>query len=181
MNTEISLDEELRRLQRALDIFREAGDPAAQRRMLIWVVDKLGLDLPAASSRDAGRGRAVATATSGTGPMVSLASFATSAELLARAGPLADEDKVLVIAAHLQEVQGMTPLTGFLINRELRDLGHRVKNVTRAIGRLSLQKPALMVQLRKSGTQRQARKTYKVTIEGIAYVERMIKQDRGNQ
>jgi hypothetical protein len=57
-------------------------------------------------------------------------------------------------------------------------MGHRVPNITIAMDELQRQKPQLAVQLRKAGTTKQARKTYKITTEGIKYVEAMLKGER---
>ena len=56
-------------------------------------------------------------------------------------------------------------------NRELKHLGHNVANVTVALTYLMQQKPALVLQLRKSGSTKQARKTYKVTTAGISAIK----------
>jgi hypothetical protein len=62
------------------------------------------------------------------------------------------------------------------VNKELKLLGEGVPNITMAVDALRSQKPALAVQLQKSGKTRQARKTYKLTVAGIKEVERMINQ-----
>jgi hypothetical protein len=38
-----------------------------------------------------------------------------------------------------------------------------------------VQKPALVLQLKKAGKSRQARKTYKVTVAGVKAVEAMLR------
>lgn len=53
-------------------------------------------------------------------------------------------------------------------------LGHKIPNITDAIDTIREAKPALILQLKKAGTSRQARKTYKVSHEGIRSVEAMI-------
>jgi DNA-binding PadR family transcriptional regulator len=60
------------------------------------------------------------------------------------------------------------------VNTELKQLGHGVSNITRAFDALKSQKPALIMQTRKEGTSKQARKKYKVTTEGKKAVERML-------
>jgi hypothetical protein len=53
-------------------------------------------------------------------------------------------------------------------------LGHGLINITAALDDLREAKPALVLQVGKSGKSRQARKTYKLTIAGIKSVEEMI-------
>jgi hypothetical protein len=63
------------------------------------------------------------------------------------------------------------------LNEQLKDLGHRVGNITDALTQLRDDRPALALQLKKSGTSKQARKTYKLTQEGIRRVQAMIKRE----
>jgi hypothetical protein len=56
----------------------------------------------------------------------------------------------------------------------LKNLGQGLANITNAIDGLRNQKPALVLQLKKSGKSQQARKTYKLTVAGIKAVEVMI-------
>ena len=59
---------------------------------------------------------------------------------------------------------------------ELKNLGHGVGNVTRAFSALITQRPQPVVQTRKSGSSKQARKRYKLTTVGINRVEEMVKE-----
>ncbi len=63
------------------------------------------------------------------------------------------------------------------VNAQLKHLGHRVDNITRAIDALISEKPALVIQVRKSGSTRQARKLYRVTDAGAQEVQRMLRGD----
>lgn len=92
--------------------------------------------------------------------------FEHLAELFDAVSPQTDQERVLVAAYWLQTSTGAASVDGFRINKELKHLGHGVGNVTRAIDALKSMKPALMIQLRKSGKTRQARKEYKVTSAG---------------
>ena len=101
--------------------------------------------------------------------------FATLAELHDAAKPSTDKDRTLVAAYWLQVCEGADAFVSFDVNRALKDLGHGVSNITKALDLLKRQKPALVLQLRKSGKSRQARKTYKVTNAGIATVLEMTR------
>jgi hypothetical protein len=61
------------------------------------------------------------------------------------------------------------------VNKELKNLGEGILNITSALDALKAQKPALALQLKKAGKSRQARKTYKVTVAGLKFVENMIR------
>jgi hypothetical protein len=78
---------------------------------------------------------------------------------------------VLAVAVYLQNKDPENELTGFSINKELKHIGHGVKNITRPVESLVKSTPQLMIQLRKSGKTRQAKKTYRVTEEGVKAVK----------
>ena len=100
--------------------------------------------------------------------------FPTFAELYAAANPGSNGEKALVAGFWLQECQQAENFTGAAANKELTDLGHKVSNITHAINSMKSQNPMLILQLKKSGSSRQARKTYKVSHEGIKRIEEMI-------
>lgn len=88
--------------------------------------------------------------------------------------PTSDGEKALVVGYWIQIKEGATELEAQKINSELKHLGHGIGNVTRALEWLKAQKPALMIQKRKEGTTKQARKKFVVTNEGKKYVEKMV-------
>ena len=100
--------------------------------------------------------------------------FATLAELFDAADPKTNIDRVLVAAYWVQVHEGAESFNSYSVNHALKDLGHGVTNVTGAFDALKGQKPALVLQLRKAGTSRQARKTYKVTNAGVEAVKGML-------
>lgn len=100
--------------------------------------------------------------------------FSSLAELHEAARPVLSKDRVLVAAYWLQVYEGADSFVSFQVNKALKDLGHGVAHITREIDALRQQTPALVLQLKKSGTTRQARKTYKVTAAGISAIKAMI-------
>lgn len=96
------------------------------------------------------------------------------ADLFDAAGPTSEADKALVGAYWFQVVQGQATFQSQSLNAELKNLGHAIGNVTQALSSLQSRKPALVVQVRKAGNARQARKTFKVTAEGIRAVRQML-------
>jgi len=96
------------------------------------------------------------------------------AELYDAAGPKTDVDRVLVAGYWLQAIQGQPSFQALGLNNALKNLGHPISNVTDALSSNKDRKPSRILQLRKSGPSRQARKTYKLTHEGLIYVQGMI-------
>jgi hypothetical protein len=103
-----------------------------------------------------------------------LLDFASVAEAFAMANPENTADKALVVAAYLQASKGGGNVTGREINRELTQIGHGVRNITRAVEPLIKKKPQFLIQTRKEGLTRQAQKKYRVTNEGFTFVKRLI-------
>jgi hypothetical protein len=100
--------------------------------------------------------------------------FGSFAELFDAAQPKTGYDKALVAGYWLQVCQGADSFDGFSANKELKHLGEGLPNITSSVDTLKAQKPALALQLKKSGKSRQARKVYKVTVAGVRAVEAMI-------
>lgn len=96
------------------------------------------------------------------------------AELFTRANPTTQAEKALVVAYWLQRSEGRDEFDAFSLNSQLTHLGHRAANITNALTSLMTLKPALVVQTRKEGKTKQARKKYKLTVEGIRRVENML-------
>lgn len=100
--------------------------------------------------------------------------FDSLAELFDAAQPTSTADKALVAGYWLQVCQASESFDGFSVNKELKHLGEGLPNVTSAIDTLKGKKPALALQLKKSGKSQQARKVYKITVAGVRAVEAMI-------
>jgi hypothetical protein len=100
--------------------------------------------------------------------------FEHFAELFAAAQPKSNEDKALVAAYWLQAVQGQDKWQAQALSQELKNLGHAIANITDALTSNMRKKPQRVIQLQKTGNSRQARKVYKVTHEGLVYVQGML-------
>lgn len=100
--------------------------------------------------------------------------FSEFYELFNAAGPVTGSDKALVAGYWFQKVLENSNLDSFLLNKELKNLGYPASNITRDLDTLMKKKPQLVYQTRKGGTSQQARKTFKLTDEGIRAVEKMI-------
>jgi hypothetical protein len=108
-----------------------------------------------------------------------IAGYGTLAELYHDAKPNSDAEKALVVSAWLQVSEARDGIDGFSVNSALKNLGYPIGNITRAFGVLVNQRPALMIQLRKAGVTRQARKLSKVTEAGLRHVREMLNSTAG--
>jgi hypothetical protein len=102
--------------------------------------------------------------------------YETFADLYAAAKPSKDFEKVLVAAYWHQVVKGQKDFGSTLLNKDLANLGHRIININMKFDTLIETKPQLALQLKKSGSSRQARRQYKLTQAGITKVQGMIAQ-----
>lgn len=144
----------------------EPLEPAARSRVLGWVVAALNVgDVPKArSSPSANQERADD----------SDQRFATFAELFHAAGPNSEKEKALVAAYWIQHSSGVDQFASQQVNSELKHIGYGVTNITDALSQLMSDKPNLVIQLTKSGSTKQARKTYKITDAGLRRVAEML-------
>lgn len=90
------------------------------------------------------------------------------------ANPTTTRERVMVVTYWFQVAQGQTDVDSQSVNSELKQLGHGLKNITGAFTDLIREKPQLMLQVRKSGSTRQARKKYRLTNEGIKKVKALM-------
>jgi hypothetical protein len=165
----MDFEPELKAMNDVYDALKNLEDEA-KKRVIDWVIGKLSLGqqkrklagVPEETSEDFGA------------EIVKITSFKSVADLFAKTNLKTDADKVLIIAAYLQETKNVDELSGREINKELHHLGHGVSNITAAITSLMNKKPQLMIQTRKEGKSKQAQKKYKVTAEGFASAKKMI-------
>ena len=142
----------------------------AKKRVIDWVIGKFSLGQ---QKRKFAGALEEASEESGA-KKVEFISFKSVADLFAKANLKTDADKVLTVAAYLQETKNVGELAGREINKELHHLGHGVGNITATITSLMNKKPQLMIQTRKEGRSQQAQKKYKVTDEGFTAAKKMI-------
>jgi hypothetical protein len=109
------------------------------------------------------------------------AEFEDFASLADACNPATDSLRALVAGYWLQIVQGAQSFDAQSANNELKNLGHPSANITMALGALIKQKPSFVLQLRKSGSTKQARKLYKLTEAGIRAVRNMISGGGGSE
>ena len=89
-------------------------------------------------------------------------------------------ERALLGAYTLSRGKADKTVTSQAINAELKRAGIPVPNITRAIESNLRAKPPLMVQKKKMGTTRQARKQYAITPEGVEFVESRLQGGGGD-
>lgn len=137
-------------------------------RVLRYIQDRFNITGTQAAMRKDSTG--VDTGKAGSTP----SEFEDFASLVDACNPTTDSMRSLVAGYWLQVCLGGQGFDGQSANKELKHLGHPSANITTALGALIHQRPALVLQLRKSGNSKQARKLYKVTEAGIRQVKAMM-------
>ena len=162
---------------RAVHDALEPLDDEARTRILTYIASLLGIDSAVVVNREVsaeGNDGEEVQGKDATESVKQIPDFSTFAELYARANPKSNGEKALVAGYWLQECEGADSFTGAAANKELNHLGHKLSNITDAIEQMKNRKPMLILQLKKSGTSRQARKLYKVSQEGVNRITEMI-------
>jgi len=154
-------------------------EEGAQGRVLRWAAERYGVMIATASPR-AGEGTRDQTAhrvdeVTEEEIAEEAPAYEHLAELFAKAQPKTDADKALVVAYWRQALQGDSTWQSATLQKELKNLGHGVSNITDALNSNMRKKPQRIIQLQKAGNSKQARKTYKVTHEGLVYVQGMLR------
>jgi len=145
-------------------------DPAAQQRVLKSVASRLGLGLASPKSGDSSD----CEADEAKPDPSDQTNFEEFGELFDAVDAKTDADKALAAAYWIMVHGGSESFNSHSVNAELKNLGHGIGNVTRAIDSLLAQKPSLAIQTKKSGTSKQARKTFKITRAGVELIESRV-------
>jgi len=140
------------------------------RRVLRWVNDKFGTSLPPATKESP----VVSDVSLSASPRQENSPSLSLGEFYALASPTTDAERALTIGYWLQVYQKEKEFDSLTVNGHLKNLGHRVSNITRAFSQLQSKKPQLAVQTRKMGHTQQARKKYQVTDAGKRYLEQRL-------
>lgn len=154
-----------------------SGLPLESRRhVLMWAVDRFAGG--PAGTRRGEPPTSLATEQASLEPKE--LTYSDIAELYNAAQPSTDIERALVGGYWLQVFGEEPDFTGLQVNTELKNLGHGIGNITQAFSSLMRSKPALVMQVRKTGSARQARKRLKITAEGRRSVEAMLRGQEGD-
>jgi hypothetical protein len=137
-------------------------DPNEIKRVISWVSDRHNVEGGSISR---------------TASLPTSLDFAT---FFSQISPSSGAERVLAAGYWLQEKEGKSDVTGYEVNKKIRELGHAVSNVTDAFNSLMSGKPQLAIQVAKSGTTKQAKKRYRITVEGVNRIKKMILKDNGS-
>jgi len=172
MNEQNNADTELKTMQELAAAMKNLdGAPDEQtNRVVRWFVDRYARSTATQKPAMPPVGVAGANGDGGEVPR-----FESLGDLFAAANPQTEPDRALVTGYWYQFVEGQPDFGGFTLNKALRDLGYPVGNITNALSALGNRNPKLAIQLKKAGTSKQARKTYKLTAAGKIAVEGMIR------
>ena len=155
------MDQELKAMQDASAALTGLDD-VARGRVIRWLAERNGVVLGKGSATPAPQGQS--------NPSSDEEEFA---DFFHKTGANLDKEKALAAAYWLRS-HGTTQFASAEINGMLKELGYRVSNITDALSSSMKEKPALIIQMKKSGTSRQARKLYKMTDAGAKWVEARI-------
>ncbi len=111
---------------------------------------------------------------SGSGTAAVPTTFDAFHDLYHAANPATEAEKALVAGYWVQVCQQNDGFDSFTANSALKGMGYTVSNITRALDALMAQEPKYVMQIKKSGTARQARKVYKLTTAGLKRVTEML-------
>lgn len=155
----------------AMSVVHGALEPLegpARERVLRWAAAKFEVSAGTNSGRASDRG-GVQDPEGGDVP-----EFTDVGDLVHASGAANGPERALVVGYWFQEAQSQDGWTAAALNSTLRNMGHPLANVTKTLDSLKARKPALVMQVSKSGRARQARKTYRLTTAGLSTVRQMI-------
>jgi hypothetical protein len=145
-------------------------DQDATRRVLDWATKRYVQKVMAYDATFPTTIPAAAAVPSQSSP----ATFEAFHALFDAANPKAATERALVAGYWFQVVLGNPDFDSQALNRELKHLGHVSTNITRDLDQLMARTPRFVIQTRKLGSTRQARKQYALTNEGIKVVNAML-------
>jgi hypothetical protein len=170
-------DEELAAMTEVARVLAKL-DPNAQGRVLDWISSRLAVTVRPHRSSERAVAQSDEAGTSGerevSVPRSGPSDFQYPAELFDAARPKTDTEKALVLAYWFQACQAQISFSSRQVNDELKHIGYGVSNITRALDALSTTRPALVIQIEKSGKTQQAQKKFKMTHEGIKRVQQLL-------
>lgn len=151
----------------------DLGDKA-RKRVLAWAVDKYDVQLSDSKNVISKK----ENTSSNTNPEEKVRNFEKVADLYFATSPETHAERALVIGYWFNKIKSKEEFGSQAVNSELRNLGSPISNITRAFNQLMKKSPKLVIQTRKTGTTKQARKKFKLTVAGVKKVEKMI-EERG--
>ena len=188
-------DPEIESMSSVADALSALDDDDARSRVLRWAAEKFSVKLPqedrSGSTAHMGRktGNQVGSepeleeeigggskSPMGNGGAAPTAQFEHFAELFDAMQPQNDMERAMVAAYWEQVIHGKNDWQSQTINKELKELGRYITAINKALTAGMQKRPALVLQLKKTGASQQGRKTYKLSAEGIKFIRSRIAQ-----
>jgi hypothetical protein len=168
-NVETVMDAEVKAMADVVAALQGLDDEAVAR-VLKWALQRYKISANGILSKES-----TAQAGEDEGAETGISSFENFHDLFDAANPASAPEKALVAAYWFQVLAGQEDFDSQQLNKELKNLGHPSTNITRDLDALIGRSPRQVIQVRKEGKTKQARKRYKVTREGVKAVEKMLK------
>ena len=144
---------------------------AEQARVIEWASKRFDVPLATQPHRRATAGSGAASQSPESGDRPKYTDFA---ELFSAAGPTTNVERALVAAYWAQVVGNKGSFRSQELNVDLKNLGHYDGHIGDALDALIAVKPQQVLQLKKAGNTKQARRTFKLSVAGIAAVAAML-------
>ena len=154
--------------------------PQATGRVLAWVSDSLKLEVTTTrplSSRIPSPAIPTETAVPRNETTKTAMGYEDIASFVDGSGATTGSARAVAAAYWKQVVEGEDSWTGAALNTELKHQGHKLANVTSTLNGLMKRRPSLVVQVKKGGTSKQARKLYMLTSAGIKEAKAMFSRE----
>lgn len=158
-----NLESEIQAMATAAKAIDPLDDPA-KHRVLNWLAERFGTSNLVSED----------VAQDDTGESNS-AQYDEFAEFFDVFNPASDSERLLAGAYWHQVVEENSSWYSVSINKLLKPTGYGIGKISRVLSAELKQRPARVIQLKRSGSNRQAKKACKLTSEGIKFVELRLK------
>jgi hypothetical protein len=166
------LDPELQAMAITSKALAALDDNAARTRVLEWLADKFN-----ASTKNSPQNPSIDRDYDNHEPMNGSKNYGEFAELFNAFDPKNDTERVLVAAYWHQVVQNINSWQSLTLNKLLKDTGHGIGKINRVLSNALNKKPAYVLQVTRGGKTKQSRKTYKLTTEGVSFIETRLQSN----
>ncbi|MBI3566501.1 MAG: hypothetical protein HY079_15005 [Elusimicrobia bacterium] len=149
-------------------------DPDSRARVVRWAAERFQISVAGPAGLHKVKETSPAGSAHPTEASASSGEYAAFSDLYEAANPETEAQRLLVAGYWFQVIRNMNELESHSLNKELNHLGHPIGHMPHTVDDLMNAKPRLMIQLKKQGKSRQARRKFKLTTEGIKKVREMI-------
>lgn len=141
-------------------------DEKARYRVIKWLSEKFGVPILTTSNSENNTGVKVNVE-----GQLKLEGYQEFAELFNAFNPSSDTEKLLIGAYWSQVVEKNESWYSISINKLLKPTGHGIGKIARVLSGALKEKPAKIIQIKRIGSNPQAKKACKLTTEGISFIQ----------